>query len=441
MAKQTLHDKLYSRKLHLPNRFLYGAIYHLGKLVFKKYNMTFNYIDDPRKEKGNIVMVANHANRNDFLFTAIPSYPKLFNYVAAYNEFFRTNLKDLFRIMQLVPKRQFFNDSYTVFEILSLVKKYNANICFYPEGLSGISGANQPITPGSGKLLKFLKLPVYACITQGAYLIYPKYVKFGAKERYAKTITTVSKIFTPEDLEKLSVSEIDQKLNEILFNDDYAWALKNNIHYKDNGYPIAKDLESLLYKCPKCGAEFKNVGEGNVIKCQACGNGASISDTYALTKLNKDDKIPITQTKWRNYQRIQIKKAIENDPNFTFEVETTISGLPKYRYVKPKENAIKEGEGKLVLSLKDGFKYIGTRNGENVILSVPNKELYTFCMSYDGDIIHFFYQGVLTQFTFKTKGMAAKILLTQQELHRASGGEWKALKDEYNEDLIFPKDE
>ncbi len=438
MSKKDLHEKLYARKIHKPNGFLYSVIYFLGKLIYKrKYGLRWNIIDDPRKEKGPVVIIANHASRNDYLFTAIPLYPLKFNFLAAYNEFFRINLAALFRIMQLIPKRQFYSDSYAAFEIIRLVKQLKCNVVFYPEGLSSIGGANQPCAPGTGKLLKFLNCPIYSVTTSGAYLIQPKY-KFGHKERYAHTETVIKKVFDPSDLKKLSIEEIEDKVDEVLYNDDYEWAKNNKVVYKKNGEGIAEELETLLYKCPKCGKEFEMETKDNIIRCKHCGNEAYINDDYTIHPKDETCKIPTTQKKWFDYIRIKEREAILNDENFEFSAETTLGIIPKDHYLKLGETAKTVGEGKLTLSRKNGFSYVGTMNNEPYEIHISNHDLYTFVMCYDATIIHFFYKGELRQFTFKTNGMAAKILLLQNELHRIEGGEWQNIKSfKYDENECF----
>ena len=440
--KLTLDEKLYKRKIHLPNKFLYGLIYHLGKIVFKKYNMDFNIIDDPNKlENGPIVVVANHASRNDFLFAAIPLYPRRLNFVAAYNEFMRSNLAWLFRTMQIIPKRQFYNDSYTVFEIASIAKKFKGNIVFYPEGLATLFGASSPITPGTSKLLKFLKLPVYSVITNGAFLIQPKH-KFGKKERYAKTETTIKRLFSVEDLKNLSIEEMDDKLNEALYIDDFKWAKDNHIVYKDNKDPIAEGFETYLYKCPKCSKEFTLEAKGNHLYCSSCGNGATINNDYSLTKDNDECKIPSSLTKWYDYMRIKVHEELLANPDYKLEVKASVAGIPDYRYVKPFEYAVKYGEGTLTLSLKDGFSFVGKNinTNEDIVIKMNNKELYNFIMSYGTDRIHFFYKGKLTEFTFpdSPKAMPAKIMLTQEEISRICNGEYPNYKFfKYDENECF----
>lgn len=349
--KLTKHDKLYKRKLHKPNKFFYTTLYFLSKIVYRKYNMKFNIIDNPKLEKENFIILGNHANRNDFLFTAIPLYPKIINFVSGYNEFFRSNLAPVFKLLQIVPKRQFCNDPYTVFEIISLVKKQNANLAFYPEGLATIFGDSMPCAIGTGKLIKFLNKPVYTALTYGAFLLEPKH-KFMKKDRYAKTETTIKKLFSKEDLANLSPNEIEDKINEALRFDDYKWAKENKVFYKDNKDPIAEGFETILYKCPKCNKEFTIKAKDNKLYCENCHNEAIILNDYEIKKNTVDSKIPKSITDWVKYIRVKIKEEVSSDPNYKLEVKATLSLLPLYRYFKKKEFAVKYCEGILTLSKK-----------------------------------------------------------------------------------------
>ena len=62
----------------------------------KKYGVNVIYKEDPRKEKGSHIFISNHSSRNDYIFTAIPLLPNTYNFVAGYNEFYRSHLKGIF---------------------------------------------------------------------------------------------------------------------------------------------------------------------------------------------------------------------------------------------------------------------------------------------------------------------------------------------------------
>ena len=64
--------------------------------------MNVNFIDDPKKEKGAYILVSNHASRADYIFTAVPLLPQTFNFVVGFNEFFRSHLAPILKLLQVV---------------------------------------------------------------------------------------------------------------------------------------------------------------------------------------------------------------------------------------------------------------------------------------------------------------------------------------------------
>jgi len=159
MKKVTLKEKLSKRKTKRPN-FIYNILGWVWKtFVAKKYNAHYTFKTEIDK-KSQFIMISNHASRMDYIYTGIPMLPARMNFVAGYNEFFRSHLQGVFSILRVIPKRNFVPDNYTIREINRVIKS-GGNIMIFPEGMSSISGANQPIAIGTGKLIKHYKLPVY----------------------------------------------------------------------------------------------------------------------------------------------------------------------------------------------------------------------------------------------------------------------------------------
>ena len=165
MAKQknnlTNEEVLYLRKIKNPPKFIYNVLGKIWKMLFmKKYGVNVIYKEDPRKETGSHIFISNHASRNDYIFTGVPLLPNAYNYVAGYNEFYRSHLRGVFNLLQVIPKKNFTPDIYTLKEV-SRVLKSGGNIVIFPEGMSSIAGMNQPVAVGTGKFIKHFKLPVY----------------------------------------------------------------------------------------------------------------------------------------------------------------------------------------------------------------------------------------------------------------------------------------
>lgn len=204
---------LHLKKKKLPPKFIYSVLGGLWKILFlKKYGVKYTFNYDFRKEKGPYFLISNHTSRVDYVFAGLPAMPAKFNFVVGYNEFFRSHLRGVFDLLQIIPKKNFVPDLYTVKEINRIISK-GGKIMIFPEGMSSIGGMNQPVATGTGKLLKHYKIPVYYSVIRGGYLTTPKY---SLEDRFGTVEVTFDRMFTPEDLEKLSPEEIEDVVNDKL---------------------------------------------------------------------------------------------------------------------------------------------------------------------------------------------------------------------------------
>ncbi|MBO8428184.1 MAG: 1-acyl-sn-glycerol-3-phosphate acyltransferase [Firmicutes bacterium] len=417
--KMTIEEKLHSKELKKPNLFIYNLLAYFWKFtVAKKYHIHYSFIDNPKKEKGPYILLSNHASRLDYMFVAIPLLPQRFNFVAGYNEFFRSHLKGIFGLLQEIPKKNFTPDVYPVIQMKKLVKK-GGRICLFPEGMSSISGGSQPVALGSAKLLKFLNVPVYVSHIDGGYLTSPKY---NIKERHGKVYVTYKKLFNIEDLAKYSVDEITDILNKEIHTDDYEFNLSKQITYKSK--EIAKNIHQLLYKCPKCGKEFISISDEESWMCPSCGNKFYLDNAYNIIP-TKDSVTFKTPKLWYDYERNEVKKEIAN-PDFYFEDEVDIGFLPKYKYLKHQATSNIEGKGILRID-HNGITFKGVRNDKDFEFKLTLKETPTYGMCTDASRFYTFVGGEFIEF-YPRRNSVIKWFLVTEELHRLHGGLWQDYK-------------
>ena len=418
--KKTLDEKLHSRKIGKPN-FVYNVLGSIWKLLFKKkYGINAIFKTDFRKEKGPYIVISNHASRLDYMFVGIPLLPNKYNFVAGYNEFFRSHLAFVFKLLKVIPKKNFTADIYTIKEVTRVLKD-NGKIFIFPEGMSSISGANQPVAIGTGKFIKHFKVPVYYSVIKGGYLTSPKYC---LDERCGYVEVVFDKLFSPDEIDQLTPEQIEDKMNEAIYHDDYEWNLKEGHIYKSNG-EIAKNLHDLLYLCPKCGTEFKMLGEKNTIKCLECGNGATLDETYKMTPFNDKCVIPRTQTEWFKLQREKVKKEI-NNPDFKLVEEFELGILPDYENLKDQKTSEIVGKGTLTFD-KNGLTYQGTKNEQLFGFCIDTKDVPTYGMCTDMSRFYTFFQGTFYEFYPKNHTVEKWFLFTE-EMHRKNGGKWQDFK-------------
>ncbi len=416
--KKTNEEKLHSRKIKKPPYLLYNLLGGIWKMLFmKKYGISVEYKADPRKEKRGYLFISNHTSRMDYIFNGLPLLPHTHNFVVGYNEFYRSHLAGIFKLMNTIPKKNFVPDHYTAREVTRLAKK-GGRIFLFPEGMNSIRGYNQPVAVATGKLIKYLRLPVYYSVIKGGYMTCPKHTN---DERCGRIEVVYDKMFEPEDFDRMTADEIEAIVNEKLWHDDFAWNKERKYSYNMHG-KAAENLEDLLFCCPKCGAQFTMHGEGNVIKCSACGNGAEIDSTYTFHPLDENCVIPDTQTDWTKMQRDIIRKEIQ-DENFSFSAEVKLGMLPKYKLLKKQATSLIVGEGTLTID-RSGLNYKGTKDGKEYSFHIPSKSLPTYGMCTDMSRFYTFVDGEFTEFYPATR-CVEKFFLATEEIHRLNGGRWQ----------------
>lgn len=418
--KITMDQRVKSIRVKKMSGFVSGLMGVLVEFLYKrpcsvtvdyKCNLK-DYADKP------VIVVANHASRFDYAFLRM-AMKRPINIVAAENEFHRSKFKTVFKLGQVIPKRNFYPDTTTIKNVVNLFKNYkNACLGLFPCGMSCASGAQQPSALGTGKMLKHLGVDVIAVRIHGAYLVCPK---FDVKERYGKVEVEVEHLFSPEQLAELSPSEIDSKVDEAIFTDDYEWNATRQNSYKRKDGKYAENMEQMLYKCPKCGAEMTMQGRGNEIKCTSCGNGATLDDKYNLTPID-DSVIPYNPREWFDWQRREMRKAVKK-ADFVMSEHVTIGLMPTYEYIGDNKLAYTVGEGMLTLNA-DGLKFEGTQLGKPYNVFIPRDNLCTLCLPVDGSFFYTYASGEFLLFTPDTPS-SLRWLFAVEEIYRVNGGKWQ----------------
>lgn len=420
MPKLKVSEKIRNKKITKPG-FMYTLLGWVWKtFMYKKYNVNVVMNIDMSEVKEPHIFISNHASRLDYIFTGVPLYPTKYNFVAGYNEFHRSHLSLVFSLLKVIPKKNFTPDIYTIKSVSNIIKD-GGNITIFPEGMSSISGANQPVAIGTGKFIKHYKIPVYYSVIKGGYLTSPKY---NLKDRLGYVEVVFDQMFTKEDLEVLTPEQIEDIMNEKLYHDDYAWNKIHKHHYNigENG---AENLEDLLFYCPKCKKQHTMRTKGNTIYCMECGNGATLLDTYELVPFNDECVIPETQTLWFNLQREVIKEEVKN-PEFELKEKVNLGMLPDYELLKNQKTSEIVGEGTLTLNHK-GLTYEGTKNNEEFTFFIPINSLPTYGMCTDVSRFYSFYNGEFVEFYPENK-VVEKFFIATEELHRLHGGKWQDFK-------------
>ena len=418
MGKEiNIRKEIATRKFKQTNRFFYWIYRTIMKFVGKKYHAHYEIVDDVNDCKGPCFVIFNHLSRIDHMYVNEITYPKRVNMLAGYNEFYRSHLHWVFKMNNVLPKKQYINDIVSTKAILSIIKQ-GGSVTFAPEGLATNDGMNKPIVPHTGNLLKKIGIPVYFVELRGQYL---QNTKHCLDERYGETYAKISLLFSPEDLKSLSGDEIDAKINQAFRHDEYEWQKQKHIKWTTNGR-MCHRLEDILYKCPKCGSEFSMEGVADQIKCKVCGNGATVDEYYDFHKLNDDCVIFETPSKWVNEERISIIKEIRKDAEYSFTENVEIGVLPNDHYLKDYKTSEKVAKGVLTVN-HEGMNF----KGENTSLydfNLSYEELYTVITELDSSYFNVYVNGDYYDI-FPERKSTIKISMLVEEMHRLHVNKYK----------------
>ena len=411
MKKIPISEKLRKRNYRPSSKFI-TWIYKVIMINFvgRKYNPHFHIIDKVTDCDGPCFIIFNHLSRIDHMYVMGAAYPRVTTMIASNSEFYRKKFWFAFKLNRVIPKKNFIPDRHTIAAASRVIRKGGC-VTFSPEGITSEYGGNAPIVPGTGKMFKHFKIPVYLCYLEGQYL---QNTKVCLDERLGETHATLSLLFSKEDIERLSVEEMDDIINEKFRRNEYLWNKEKKIKWETFGR-ICHRLEDFCYKCPKCGKEFTMKGVENKIYCTSCGNGATMDDYYQFHPF-ENAVIPETPFHWVEQERVDIIKEIREDPNYFFEDDCLIGNLDEYKLVKDNKTSFIVGSGKIRVDHK-GMHYKGTRHGEPYEFSIDYKTIYKLITEVDSSFFNFYYKGEYFD-VFPKHQTVGKFALLVEEMHR-----------------------
>lgn len=420
--KKSLKTQIQDRK-YKPMAKPFYWLYHfvMATIVLKKYKPTIIRKDDIRKEKEPCFIVFNHLSRIDHLYVLQSTYPKSYNMMCAYNEFFRSHLSFNFKVSKIIPKKQFVNDPFAIKSVMNVFKR-GGSVAIAPEGIATMYGESHPQIPGTGRMIKVFRKPVYFVEIRGQHLTTSW---TSPAERIGKTYATTSLLLSKEQIDKMSAEEIDDLINKATYHDEYEWQKEQQIEFK-NIETFYDRLEDFLYKCPKCGKEFKTIGKDGKFVCEECGSGFTIDNKYNMLPLSEESKIFDTPTKWVEWERKSIIDEIRKDSNYEIRFKAKIGKLPEFEPLKNLKTTEVCGEGEIVVN-HQGMSFNGTKDGESFSFLLPYTILYTLIYTTSTKYFGTYVNSEYYEF-YPEEKICGKLLLVVEEMHRYHVNSWANYK-------------
>ena len=250
------------------------------------------------------LFLMNHSTFIDVEIMASMLYPRKINIVTTAEVFI--GLDWLLRKVGCFPTNRFTADTRLVRDILHAVRKNKTSVVIYPEAGYTLDGTHTEMGKTTGKLIKLLKIPVVIIKTEGAFHHDPIYN--GLQVRRNKVSATMTYLLSKEQIENMSVEEINAIIDKEFDYDHFKWQKDNNVKIKA---PTRADyLDKILYKCPHCMAEGKTEGKGTKLTCHACGKVYTM-DEYG--QMHADDGVTEFShiPDWTSWERKCVREEID----------------------------------------------------------------------------------------------------------------------------------
>ncbi len=325
----------------------------------KKYNM--------KGLKGPYILLVNHNSFLDFKVATKAVFPRSSNYVVAIDGFI--NREELLRNVGCIGKRKFITETTVVKNIRSGLVDLKQICQIYPEARYSLTGTTAILPDSLGKLVKMLKYPVVTLINHGHHLRQPVW---NLHKRHVKTRSDMTQILTKEDLHKLTIKEINKRINKAFQYDDYKYQIeeKIKIKYKDR----AKNLHHILYMCPNCMTEFAMNSDGNRIWCEHCHDTHEMDEFGRLHNLDKPTRFSHIPD-WYEWERKQVRKEIDAN-KYHVEMEVDVDSLPNSTgFYRLGRGVLKHTEA--------GFDLVVKQDKDTLHVEKPVTENYSIHVEYD----------------------------------------------------------
>lgn len=280
----------------------------LRPLVYPYVKFKFGYTYEKARDlPETYIVLSNHTTDYDPIFVAM-SFPKFMHFVASEHvarwKFLSTLINFAF-----APIWRYKGSvaASTVIDVFKKVKKKN-NVAIFAEGARTWDGITGPILPSTGKMVKKARCGLVTYKIVGGYFASPRWSQSNTRKGYIHGAPV--NIYTQEQLEEMSVDEINEAINRDLYEDAYERQLQDPKKY--TGKDLAKYMENLLFICPKCGKVDTIQTCNNTVTCSACDLSFTYNEYGMLVGSNFK-----TVKELSDWQRLEVAKFAEKDAIYT----------------------------------------------------------------------------------------------------------------------------
>ncbi len=258
----------------------------------------------------NYIVLSNHVTDFDPLFVA-SSFPRQMFFVAS-EHITRWGLasKLLKFFFNPIIRYKATVAASTVKDVLKATRD-GKNVCVFAEGIRTWDGVTWPILPSTGKMVKKAKCGLVTYKITGGYFVSPNW-SLSSNTRRGPIYGEPVGVYTKEQLDAMSVDEINEIINRDLHEDAYERQQQDPQKYK--GKNLAEPMENFLFVCPKCGKIDTIYSKNDTVYCRECHMQFKYTEYGMLEGIEQT-----TMRDLSRWQRAEVEKTVAAGGSYTSE--------------------------------------------------------------------------------------------------------------------------
>ena len=348
-------------------RWLTWLIWVLSKIALLGKKYTLETVDMEGLEPP-YLLFSNHMAFIDFELSALVTYPKRVNNVVNIDGYHM--MPWLLTWIGSICTRKFTNDIHLVKSIRRVVQNGDI-LCLYPEARYTPIGTTAFLPDSLGRLVKMNKVPLVVVTHHGNHLYSPFWAYKNKRKVPMRTV--FRQVLTAQQVQSMTVDEINAAIRSAMEYDEYRYQLENNILITEPNR--AEGLHKVLYQCPHCSTEFQMGSQGAELFCKHCGKRWYLQENGQLMATEGETEFPHIPH-WFEWEREQVRAQILSG-EYRYEDEVDVYSFPRcYRFIPL-------GKAKVCHSFQDGFTIDGHYRGQDYHIHRPPKSMNSLHVEYD----------------------------------------------------------
>lgn len=271
------------------------------------------------------IVLANHTSNFDPALVQVAIGNDACRFMTS-NYYFRLPLVGyILRKWGAIAKIQFSPDLRAMRGALTVLA-HGGVVGIFPEGRRSVDGSNCALSESLVRFLQKANVPVVVVNICGAYFLWPRWSK---KWRPARVEVKVRRLFSLEELQANSETEICDRIKLELAYNEYRWLEKSPT--KLISPPSVDGLHKILHQCPRCLAQRVMQSKNDRLFCTACQNSARMNETGVLEPQGEQCVVFADPVAWNAWQRRQLAGRIQRGEADFHVTVTELRVADKYR--------------------------------------------------------------------------------------------------------------